>query len=98
MATTSFLVAVENIKVTPQPPLSKLNTPAHPAAPHERCAPDHSPAPLPFSGFSAAPQCLSCHEGPRTGDSTQAVASLLKKKAVFYSFILVLAEVEVAQT
>ena len=76
LSTTSFRVVIVINKVSPEPPLlqteqSQLPQPLLVKA----CAPDPSPASLPFSGRSTMPQCLSCSERPETEHSTQGTAS-----------------------
>ena len=76
LATASSQVALQCNKVSPEPPLlqteqSQLPQPLLVKA----CAPDPSPASLPFSGRSTMPQCLSCSERPETEHSTQGTAS-----------------------
>ena len=44
-------------------------------APRKTCSLDPSPASLPFSGHTPAPQCPSCSEGPKTEHSTRGAAS-----------------------
>jgi len=45
------------------------------ARPPTACAPDPSPAPLPFSEHTPGPQYLSCSEGPKTEHSNHNAAS-----------------------
>lgn len=40
------------------------------------CAPHPSPAPVPFSRFTPAPQCLSCSEEPKTDHGIWGVTSI----------------------
>ncbi|KFV96385.1 Transient receptor potential cation channel subfamily M member 1, partial [Fulmarus glacialis] len=66
------------------------------AAPHKTCAPDPSPASLPFSGHAPAPQCPSCSEGPKTEHSIRGMFYLFLKEDdnfLSFSFISVLLEV-----
>ncbi|KAK4828177.1 hypothetical protein QYF61_024426, partial [Mycteria americana] len=44
------------------------------------CAPDPSPASLPFSGHAPAPQCPSCSEGPKTEHSIRVRRLEVHKK------------------
>ena len=72
--TTSCQVVVESNKVPPQPPLLQTKQPQIPQLLLvRRVLLDPSPASLPFSGHTPAPQCLSCSEGLKTEHSTPAV-------------------------
>ncbi|KAK4823326.1 hypothetical protein QYF61_000928 [Mycteria americana] len=77
LSTTSFQAVVESNKVSPQTPLlqAKQSLFIPSVAPHKTCAPDPSPASLPFSGHAPATQCPSCTEGPKTEHSIGGGAS-----------------------
>jgi len=69
-------IAVESGKVSPELPLLQSEQSQHPQLLLRSCAPDRSPASLPFSGRTPGPQCLSCSQVPKTEYSTQGAASL----------------------
>jgi len=69
LTTISFHGVVESEKVSPEPPILQNEQP-------QTCAPDPSPASLPFSRRATlVPQSLSCSEGLKTEHSTCDVAT-----------------------